>query len=164
MTKAIRWTPEQLDEFQKRRAPTPKQIAEQAKNKAASVMLDRVAKLPPVPPPKRSKYGANKVTKDGITHDSRKEARRWAELERLAAAGEITDLQRQVAFVLAPAVRLAGEKRMKPALRYIADAVYLHHGVMTIEDVKSAPTRKTPIYRAKKHLMKTVLGLDIKEI
>lgn len=142
MTKAIRWSDDELNAHLARRAKP----------------------APAAPAAKPNKYAAQKVEQDGVKFDSKKEARRWAELEARAAAGEIRDLRRQVAFVLAPAVRLDGEKRMKPALRYFADAVYVEHGVTVIEDTKSAPTRKTPIFRAKKHLMATVLGLQIKEV
>lgn len=147
---AIRWTPQQLEEFQKKRA-----------GQGAAAPL-----VKPVPeaPTRRSKYASQKVEQDGITHDSKKEARHWARLQLMLAAGEISDLQRQVPFVLAPAVRLKGEARMKPAIRYVADFVYVRDGVQVIEDIKSAPTRKLPIYRAKKHLMKTTLNLDIDEV
>ena len=50
-----------------------------------------------------SKYGAVKMIIDGITFDSRKEARRYTELKLLERTGKITDLQRQVKFRLIPA-------------------------------------------------------------
>jgi hypothetical protein len=111
----------------------------------------------------RSKYRSRKVERDGQKFDSQKEARRWDVLEQLAGQGAIAELRRQVAFVLAPAVRFPGEKRMKPALRYVADATYVQDGQLVVEDVKSPPTRKTAIYRAKKHLMATVHNIHIKE-
>lgn len=111
-----------------------------------------------------SKYKSKKITIGGIVFDSKKEASRWHVLERMQAAGEISDLRRQVAFVLAPAVRLAGEVRQKPALRYWADFTYMQNGVLVVEDIKSAPTRKLPAYRIKKHLLKTVLDMDIREL
>ena len=114
--------------------------------------------------PRRQKYRSEKVEQDGIVHDSRKEAERWAELQLLERAGQIYNLQRQVAFVLAPAVRLAGEARMKPALRYIADATYVQGGHLVVEDTKSAVTRRLASYRQKKHLMATVHGIHIKEV
>lgn len=114
--------------------------------------------------PKASKYGNEKRELDGETFDSKKELARWQQLQQMERAGLITDLKRQVPFVLAPAVKLAGEARTKPALRYYADATYMHGGQLVVEDVKSAPTRKTSAYRIKKHLMKTVLGLDITEL
>lgn len=140
---AIRWTPGMLDEYQRRTAkPTPA----------------------PTPAPKRSKYRSQKVEQDGIKFDSKKEARRWAELEIMQAEGQISGLKRQVPFVLAPAVKLEGEARTKPALRYVADFVYMQDGAQTVEDCKSAPTRKLPAYRMKRHLMATVLGIHIKEV
>lgn len=114
--------------------------------------------------PAGSKYGARKVTSGGIKHDSLKEADRWRALEQLARAGQIRDLQRQVPFVLAPAVRLDGEPRKKPALRYVADFTYMLDGRLVVEDAKSPPTRKLPAYRIKKHLMATVHGIHILEV
>jgi Fe2+ transport system protein B len=115
-------------------------------------------------PKKPAKYRSKKTKVDGVTHDSGKEAERWAHLQLLEKAGTITELKRQVPFVLAPAVRLVGEKRKKPALRYFADATYVYKGRQIIEDAKSEPTRKKEAYRIKKHLMKTVLNLDITEV
>lgn len=148
--KSIRWTPEQLLDHQQRRRGT------------GAPPLPGMAP-PAAPAPRAPKYGGKKVDQGGIKFDSKKEARRWLVLEEMQRAGLISVLQRQVAFVLAPAVLLAGEKRKKPALRYFADAVYVQDGQVVVEDTKSRPTRKLAIYRAKKHLMKTVLGLDIKE-
>lgn len=154
MTKAIRWTPGQLSDYERR--------IEQDKNQRTRRQLENVAKAPPPPAP--SKYRSRKVKQDGITFDSRKEARRWAELQMMQAEGQISELRRQVAFVLAPSVKLEGEKRTKPALRYVSDFVYRQDGVQVVEDCKSAPTRKLPAYRIKKHLLKTVHGLEIKEV
>ena len=42
-------------------------------------------------------------TLDGIEFDSRKEARRWEELKLLERAKEISNLQRQVKYILIPA-------------------------------------------------------------
>jgi len=140
---AIRWTPGMLDEYQRRTAkPTP---------------------APTVAPAKRSKYRSQKVEQDGITFDSKKEARRWAELQAMQAEGRISGLQRQVAFELAPGVRLDGEARKKPALRYVADFVWMENGMQVVADCKSAPTRKLPAYRIKKHLL-AVMGIQIKEL
>lgn len=112
----------------------------------------------------RGKYGSSKVERGGQKFDSVKEACRWVTLEQMAAAGQITELRRQVPFVLAPAVKLAGEARTKPALRYFADAVYKQAGQLVVEDTKSPPTRKKEAYRIKRHLMATVHGIHIKEI
>lgn len=114
--------------------------------------------------PKANKFAARKVTSGGVKHDSLKEADRWRHLQRLAHVGQIHELQRQVPFVLAPAVHLAGEPRKKPALRYVADFTYVLSGQLVVEDAKSPPTRKLPAYRIKKHLMATVHGIHIQEV
>jgi branched-subunit amino acid transport protein len=106
------------------------------------------------------KYGNRKVEFAGVKFDSRREADRWATLLLMEAGGQITDLRRQVAFVLAPAVRLG--KRMKPALRYVADAVYTTaDGRVVVEDAKGV---RTAVYRIKQHLMATVHGIEIVEV
>ena len=46
----------------------------------------------------KSKYRNRKVSVDGITFDSRKEAQRYRELKLLLLAGEIIGLQMQVPF------------------------------------------------------------------
>ena len=108
-----------------------------------------------------NKFGAKKTEVNGIVFDSRAEARRYGQLVTLERAGHIAGLTRQVAFVLAPAVKLAGAKRIKPALRYVADFVYsdTKTGRIVIEDVKGVAT---PLFRVKQHLMKSVHGIDIK--
>jgi len=113
--------------------------------------------------PGTPKYRNKKVVDaGGMKFDSGGERDRWAELVLLAASGAITDLRRSVPFVLAPACDL-GEKRRKPALRYLADFTYREAGVLVVEDFKSDITRKQPVYRVKKHLMRTVHGILIRE-
>lgn len=115
---------------------------------------------------KPSKYRNQKVESDGLLFDSRKEARRHWDLQALLRAGLIRDLRTQPWFVLAPSVRLKGESRAKPALRYRADFSYVivENGERIVEDVKSPATREKEAYRIKRHLMKSVHGLDITEI
>lgn len=112
----------------------------------------------------RSKYNAVKLEKDGMIFDSKKEYGRYIELTAQMQRGEIQDLRCQVKFELAPKVKIVGEKRAKPALRYFADFTYLKDGKLIVEDVKSAATRKLASFRNKKHLMKTVHGIDVREI
>lgn len=145
MSNAIRWTQEQLDEFERRRHPGR-----------------RSTDLAAAPAP--SKYLNKKTTVDGLTYDSAKEARRGAQLAMMQDAGMIADLKRQVSYVLAPAVTLAGERRKKPPLRYVADFTYMRDGQLVIEDVKSEHSRTLDAYRIKRHLMKSVLNLDITEV
>ena len=116
------------------------------------------------PASKRNKFNAQKIEKDGMKFDSVKEYKRYIELTAQMQRGEISELQCQIKFELAPKVKIAGEKRAKPALRYFADFTYLSNGVLIVEDVKSVVTRKLASFRNKKHLMKSVHDIDIKEV
>lgn len=113
---------------------------------------------------KHNKFNAQKVELDGMTFDSKKEHKRYIELKAMQQRGEITRLEHHTKFELAPKTKLEGEKRAKPAVRYFADFTYYIADKYIVEDVKSAATRKLPSYRTKKHLMKTVHGIDIKEV
>lgn len=118
-----------------------------------------------------SKYHAIKITIDGNTFDSRKEYRRFCELSLLQRAGAITDLQRQVEFVLIPAQRepdtigvrggVKKGKTLELAVKYVADFVYRENGKTIVEDTKGF---KTKDYIIKRKLMLWVHGIRIKEI
>ncbi len=118
--------------------------------------------------PKRGKYNA-KVTYVGtIKFGSAREARRYQVLRYLELSGKIRDLRLQVVYVLAESVDI-GEKRRKPAMRYVADFVYVvcetcelgQAGETVVEDAKGVQTRA---YRDRKHLMKSVHGVTIREV
>ena len=80
----------------------------------------------------------------------------------LQRAGKIAGLTREVPFVLAPGVKIEGEKRARPALRYFCDFLYTTaDGRMVAEDAKGV---STPLYRAKKHLLATVHGIHVREV
>lgn len=111
---------------------------------------------------KANKHGNVKVEVDSIIFASKREAARYLHLSMLQRVGVISDLRLQVPFELQPAVVLDGRK--KPALRYFADFVYQQDGRQVIEDAKSPHLRKHPVYRNKKHLMMSVLGLAIVEV
>lgn len=87
--------------------------------------------------------------------DSKKEAARWGELLILQRVASISALRRQVRFPLVVNGVLV--------CVYVADFVYIEAGRRVIEDVKSAFTRKLPVYRLKKKLMRAVWGIDIRE-
>lgn len=112
---------------------------------------------------KKPKYNNKRIEFQGMKFDSKKELKRYLELKDLEKRGLISDLELQIAFELAPSVKLQGEDRAKPALRYVADFVYMLNDVKIIEDVKSAITRKNDVYRIKKHLMKHIHNIDISE-
>ena len=54
---------------------------------------------------RKNKYGAKKINdpETGYVFDSKREYRRWQELRFMEKAGQITELQRQVKYVLIPA-------------------------------------------------------------
>jgi len=108
------------------------------------------------------KYRNRPCEVGGEKYRSQKELRRHRELLLLQREGLIAGLTREVPFVLAPGVKIDGEKRARPAIRYVVDFLYSTQlGVMVHEDAKGMQTR---VYRLKKHLMKTVHGIDVKEV
>ena len=121
----------------------------------------------------KSKYGANKAEVDGITFDSRKEARRYSQLKLLERAGAISNLQLQVKYILIPAQREPDKtgkrggvikgKTIERECSYIADFVYTDNrtGETIVEDAKGM---KTEVYKIKKKLMLYIHGVRIKEV
>lgn len=109
-----------------------------------------------------SKYNSRKTIIDGITFDSKKEAKRYVELKKKQEEGEITDLRLQVPFELVPSftVEIDGKKRKRRNIRYIADFVYYENNQKVVEDVKG---RKTDIYKLKKKLFEYKYKITIKE-
>lgn len=117
-----------------------------------------------------SKYHAKKVTINGITYDSKKEARRHIMLLDMERKGEIQNLERQVKFVLIPAQRepdtigsRGGVKKGKVIERevaYVADFLYCENGKTIVEDVKGV---KTPEYIIKRKMLLYLYGIRIKE-
>lgn len=127
------------------------------------------------------KYKNNPVEYDGINFDSKREAKRYAELKLLERAGKITGLQRQAKFELIPAQYEAVErwsdktgKRLKDGKRllekecsYIADFVYCMDGKPVVEDVKGYRDPKSAGYAKfviKRKLMLYVYGIKIQEV
>jgi len=109
----------------------------------------------------RLKHGNHKVVINGEKFDSQREYSRYCQLRLEECAGAISGLCRQVTFILAPPVFLDGRK--KPALRYVADFVYVRGEKRIIEDAKSPHLKKEPRYRIKKHLMMSVHNIEIQE-
>lgn len=105
---------------------------------------------------KESKYHNRKVTVDGLTFDSVKEASRYQELKMLERAGEITALVRQVKIELIPKTKLYR------ACYYIPDFTYFDKRVQkTIyEDVKGMKTKE---YLLKRKLLYWRHGIEILE-
>ena len=104
---------------------------------------------------KPPKYRNKKTVVDGISFDSAKEARRYAELVLLERTGVIQNLRRQVRFPLSVNGQLI--------CTYVADATYTENGHEICEDTKSPVTRKLPVYRLKAKLMRAIHGVAIRE-
>lgn len=118
----------------------------------------------------RSKYRSRKVTINGITFDSRKEAARYQELKLLERVEAIKNLQRQVEFELIPSQRINGKVVERPC-KYVADFVYLEDlnfkspdGPIWNKVVEDTKGFKTKDYIIKRKLMLHVYGIRIKEI
>lgn len=108
---------------------------------------------------KTNKFSASKVTVDGITFDSKREAARWFDLCNLQRAREIFDLQRQVRFwLVGQGGTLISDSGRR--LSYIADFVYIRGNSQIIEDAKGFAT---PEYKLKKAIMRS-MGHEIVEV
>ena len=123
----------------------------------------------------RRKYGNKKIRAGGQVFDSKKEYKRFCELSLLERAGEITNLQRQVPYLLIPEQRApstevykkgsrAGQPKPGPVLErkvvYIADFVYQENGETVVEDAKGMRTKD---YVLKRKMMLYRYGIQIKE-
>lgn len=98
---------------------------------------------------RQNKYGNQKITVDNILFDSKGEANRYIELKRLLRAGEISNLELQKAFELAPTVRSSSKTLSK--IQYKADFCYFDkkYNRIVVEDFKG---KETPEYKIKRQL------------
>ena len=99
---------------------------------------------------RKSKYRANKVSIDGHTCDSQKEADFYCELKLRLKSGEINGFCLQPIFILAP------------GLKYKADFIIFNKDNSTeVIDVKGFKTKE---YIAKKKVFEDKFNLKITEI
>jgi len=98
----------------------------------------------------RNKYSAKKTYSElcGRKFDSKAEAKRGEELHLLQKAGEISDLQYQVRFVL----------HHKPIISIKIDFMYKEKGVMIYEDAKGMETRD---FRVKRYWLEEQQNIKI---
>lgn len=135
----VRWTPEQLKEYELR------------KNRAG---VDVAAEKR-----KRPKYGNRKVRlESGEVVDSKKEAQRRHELALMQRAGLIRELRHQVKYAFVHEGVLIGT--------YTADHVYHHieEGRLVVEDTKSPATRAEPAYRLRVKMMLAFHKINVAEV
>lgn len=101
---------------------------------------------------RRAKYGNKKVEYNGIVFDSKKERDRYIVLVDAQERGEISHLERQVKYILIPAIREEYEVKLKTktviktrtlqkAITYTADFRYFHNARQewVVSDVKASP-------------------------
>lgn len=108
------------------------------------------------------KFGNKKVSIDGRTFDSKKEAQRYSELRLLERAGEISGLECQKKFVLIPSQKDPETRKVvERECAYIADFVYLRDGKLIVEDTKGFRTKE---YIIKRKLMLYIHGIQVREV
>ena len=108
------------------------------------------------------KYKNVKVKVDGITFDSKREARRYTELWLMQRAGLIENLELQKVYELQPSFKKRGKTYRK--ITYIADFTYYdkQRDQVVVEDVKGF---KTDVYKLKKKLFEYKYNdLELREI
>lgn len=131
--------------------------------------------------PKKQKYNAEKLVINGNEFDSKKEYTRYFELSLMQKNGLISELQRQVKFVLIPTQReilsevyTRGKHKgtnkigrlLEKECAYYADFVYLDkNGNKVVEDTKGCKKGIAyQLYVIKRKLMLQLHGIKILEI
>ena len=131
----------------------------------------------------RAKYGNSKIKNTYGTFDSQLEFARFVFLSNRQKEGEISDLRRQVEYLLIPAqygteIRhlKTKDKEVRVLLErpcsYIADFVYERNGKTIVEDCKGADKKykgkrfstETAAFKIKKKLMLYIHNIQIKII
>ena len=98
-----------------------------------------------------SKYGAKKVTIDGITFDSKAEGRYYEHLLKLKKTGVVEDFEMQKVFTLLDRFAHPHTGRIVRAVTYRADfEVYYTDGHVEVVDVKGF--MKNPVFLIKQKL------------
>ncbi len=128
---------------------------------AASRIPSQAAKVEKKSDKKANKYGAQRVTIQGIPFDSKAEAKRYLQLKAMEQAGEISNLEIQVDFPLVPDQLVDGRKER--GVKYVADFRYIRDGQSIVEDVKSAPT-KTKEFIIKRKLVLWLHKVAVQEV
>ena len=111
----------------------------------------------------RSKFGAKKTVVDGITFDSRIEARRYGQLKFEERAGAIKHLRIHPQFeAIVNGILVC---KYKADFAYRAEWVSpVNMGPLTVEDVKSEGTRRERDWKLRKRLIEAACGVTITEV
>lgn len=121
------------------------------------------------------KYRNRTFTNKYGSWDSQKEFQHYLLLLNRLKRHEISDLHRQVKYILIPAqyeteiIQLKTKTKEKQICvekecAYYADFTYMEQGKLVVEDVKSEITRKNSEYIIKRKLMLHVHGVKITEV
>lgn len=107
------------------------------------------------------KFANQKIEVDGITFDSRAEARRYKELRLLEQGGVISELELQPIYELQAAFRDVKGKHHR-AITYRGDFAYVENGKDVCEDVKGVATE---VFKIKmKLLLRAYPELDFRVV
>ena len=123
----------------------------------------------------RPKYGNHKIKNAYGTYDSQLEFARFIFLSNREKEGEITNLRRQVEYLLIPAQYGTEIKHLKTkdkevrvllerSCSYIADFVYERNGKTIVEDCKGSKGIITEAAKIKKKLLLWVHGIELRYI
>lgn len=94
----------------------------------------------------KSKYGAKKITIDGITFDSKDEGRYYLYLKDLKAKGEIANFELQPKYELQPSFKKYGKTHR--AITYAPDFLIYHlDGTEELIDIKGMSTQQGEMRR-----------------
>lgn len=108
------------------------------------------------------KYGNTRTTLNGIVFDSKREANTYFRLQYDEKRGVIKDLKRQVRYNFPDGKGgLIRYQESKRPLAYVADFTYIKDDKLVVADAKGF---KTDIYKLKKALMWSLLGIEILEL
>jgi len=108
--------------------------------------------------PSPSKFHNVKVKIDGETFDSKREGDYWRLLQARLAAGEISDLRRQVRFGLfCPTV----DGSAAQVAEYVADFTFVEHDVLHVIDVKGV---RTPLFKLKSKWLRLQQSICVEEV
>ncbi|GGX63126.1 hypothetical protein GCM10007385_35320 [Tateyamaria omphalii] len=121
----------------------------------------RAADLKRVLAKPKNKYGAEKTTVHGIKFDSKREAKRYAELLALQKAGVIAELRLQVPLMLegrSGPLRTRTGRQMRITVDF--QYVELCTGLTIWEDAKGSPTRDYEVRRA----VAAAQGVEVREV
>ena len=110
----------------------------------------------------QSKYNNRKVRCFGETFDSMLECERYKYLKALEQQKVISNLRRQVKYVLLPSQKDSKtQKTIEREITYLADFVYEKGSQTIVEDVKGL---RTDVYKIKRKLMLYFHNIRIKEV